>query len=68
MSGPGTASLAVERGRHPRREIDGVTAPRGCTIAALGEMEHRGVGSTPIKGIASAVRRAGGLHEPEVRD
>jgi len=47
----GAATLLIERGLHPEREIDRVTTPQGCTIAGLNEMEHRGFSSSLIKGI-----------------
>src|SRR5690606_4421978 len=62
----GAASLLLNgHSAHPESEIDRVTTPRGCTIAGLNEMEHRGFSSAFIKAIlASAVKaenlRAGG--------
>ncbi len=58
----GAAALVLEQGRHPEREIDSVTTPRGCTIAGLNEMEHRGFGSALIKGIVTSSNKAGALY------
>ena len=59
----GAASLILEKARHPEREIDNVTTPRGCTIAGLNEMEHQGFSSAMIRGIVLSARKAGGLLE-----
>lgn len=48
----GAAELLLQKGTHPEQEIDKVTTPKGCTIAGLNEMEHRGFSSSLIKGIA----------------
>ncbi len=58
----GAAALMQETGRHPEREIDTVTTPRGCTIAGLNEMEHRGFSSAMIKGILTATEKASTLY------
>lgn len=58
----GAASLVLRRGGHPESEIDSVTTPRGCTIAGLNEMEHRGFGSAMIKGIVMSAEKAGSLY------
>jgi pyrroline-5-carboxylate reductase len=50
----GAAELLLQRGTHPEFEIDKVTTPKGCTIAGLNEMEHRGFSSSLIKGIAAS--------------
>jgi pyrroline-5-carboxylate reductase len=50
----GAAALLLERGTHPEHEIDKVTTPKGCTIAGLNEMEHRGFSSSLIKGIVAS--------------
>jgi len=64
-----TASLAAalvrEHGRHPEREIDSVTTPRGCTIAGLNEMEHRGFSSALIKGITTSSLKAESLYSAD---
>ncbi|MEN8145391.1 MAG: pyrroline-5-carboxylate reductase [Gemmatimonadota bacterium] len=57
----GAASLLLEGEGHPEREIDRVTTPRGCTIAGLNEMEHRGFSSAMIRGIVVSAQKAEGL-------
>jgi pyrroline-5-carboxylate reductase len=57
----GAASLLLQDGNHPEPEIDRVTTPRGCTIAGLNEMEHRGFSSAMIRGIVVSARKAEGL-------
>lgn len=54
----GAASLLLETGRHPEREIDRVTTPMGCTIAGLNQMEHEGFSSALIKGIVTSALKA----------
>jgi pyrroline-5-carboxylate reductase len=54
----GAAGLLMRDGAHPESEIDRVTTPRGCTIAGLNEMEHRGFSSAMIKGILTSQRNA----------
>jgi pyrroline-5-carboxylate reductase len=61
----GAASLLMREGSHPESEIDRVTTPRGCTIAGLNEMEHRGFSSAMIKGILTSARKAVELYRPE---
>ena len=51
--------------RHPEREIDTVTTPRGCTIAGLNELEHRGLSSAMIKGILTAAEKAATLYSAD---
>lgn len=58
----GAAALVREHGRHPESEIDTVTTPRGCTIAGLNEMEHRGFSSALIKGITTSAIKAESLY------
>ncbi|MHC4954441.1 MAG: pyrroline-5-carboxylate reductase family protein [Planctomycetota bacterium] len=58
----GASALVLDSGRHPEREIDTVTTPRGCTIAGLNELEHRGFSSAMIKGILTAADKAGTLY------
>jgi len=58
----GAAALTLESGNHPEREIDTVTTPRGCTIAGLNELEHRGLSSAMIKGILTAAEKAATLY------
>jgi pyrroline-5-carboxylate reductase len=55
----GAAELLIRTGRHPEEEIDKVTTPRGCTIAGLNEMEHRGFSSSLIKGITASYEKIG---------
>lgn len=50
----GAAKLLLDHSTHPEREIDRVTTPRGCTIAGLNEMEHRGFSSALIKGVTTS--------------
>lgn len=50
----GAAKLLLERNNHPEQEIDKVTTPKGCTIAGLNEMEHRGFSSALIKGLITS--------------
>jgi pyrroline-5-carboxylate reductase len=50
----GAAELLLKKGAHPEQEIDKVTTPKGCTIAGLNEMEHRGFSSSLIKGIVAS--------------
>jgi len=50
----GAAELLLVRGSHPEQEIDKVTTPKGCTIAGLNEMEHRGFSSSLIKGLVAS--------------
>jgi pyrroline-5-carboxylate reductase len=61
----GAASLLLNQGRHPESEIDQVTTPRGCTIAGLNEMEHKGFSSAMIKGILLSASKAEGLYRTE---
>jgi pyrroline-5-carboxylate reductase len=59
----GAASLTLRENAHPEDEIDRVTTPRGCTIAGLNEMEHRGLSSAMIKGLIVSARAAEELYE-----
>jgi pyrroline-5-carboxylate reductase len=61
----GAAGLLMREGAHPESEIDRVTTPRGCTIAGLNEMEHRGFSSAMIKGILTSARKAMELYRRE---
>lgn len=61
----GAARLLMRNDSHPESEIDRVTTPRGCTIAGLNEMEHRGFSSAMIKGIMTSARKAVELYRPE---
>ena len=58
----GAASLTLRENAHPEDEIDRVTTPRGCTIAGLNEMEHRGLSSAMIKGLIASAKAAEGLY------
>jgi pyrroline-5-carboxylate reductase len=53
----GAAELLIQKGAHPEQEIDKVTTPKGCTIAGLNEMEHRGFSSSLIMGIKASYDR-----------
>src|SRR5271155_4779092 len=53
----GAAELLLRRGTHPEQEIDKVTTPKGCTIAGLNEMEHRGFSSSLIKGLVASYEK-----------
>ncbi len=58
----GAASLVLRADRHPEREIDSVTTPRGCTISGLNQMEHQGFSSAMIKGITTSADKARTLY------
>lgn len=60
----GAASLLLEAGNHPEREVDKVTTPRGCTIAGLNQMEHYGFSSSLIRGIVTSAEKAAVLYAP----
>ncbi|HEY6082440.1 MAG TPA: pyrroline-5-carboxylate reductase [Chitinophagaceae bacterium] len=53
----GAAELLIKGNRHPEEEIDKVTTPKGCTIAGLNEMEHKGFSSSLIKGITASYNK-----------
>ncbi|MBK5273247.1 MAG: pyrroline-5-carboxylate reductase, partial [Bacteroidia bacterium] len=53
----GAAELLLQKGSHPEQEIDKVTTPKGCTIAGLNEMEHRGFSSSLIRGIVASYQK-----------
>ncbi|MEO6683615.1 MAG: pyrroline-5-carboxylate reductase [Ginsengibacter sp.] len=53
----GAAELLLRTQTHPEQEIDKVTTPRGCTIAGLNEMEHRGFSSSVIKGVVASYEK-----------
>jgi pyrroline-5-carboxylate reductase len=61
----GAASLLVEGGSHPEREVDRVTTPQGCTISGLNQMEHNGFSSALIKGIVTSAEKAAVLYAPK---
>jgi pyrroline-5-carboxylate reductase len=52
----GAAELLIQTGKHPEQEIDKVTTPKGCTIAGLNEMEHRGFSSSLIRGVVASYK------------
>ncbi len=56
----GAADLILQGEAHPEQEIDRVTTPRGCTIAGLNKLEHRGFSSAMIRGILTSAQRAEG--------
>ena len=53
----GAAELLLQKGSHPEQEIDKVTTPKGCTIAGLNEMEHRGFSSSLIRGVVASYNK-----------
>jgi pyrroline-5-carboxylate reductase len=53
----GSAELLIQNGNHPEEEIDRVTTPKGCTIAGLNEMEHRGFSSSLIRGVVVSYKK-----------
>ena len=53
----GAAELLLQHKSHPEEEIDKVTTPKGCTIAGLNEMEHRGFSSSLIRGIVTSYKK-----------
>lgn len=53
----GASELLLQKGSHPEQEIDKVTTPKGCTIAGLNEMEHRGFSSSLIRGIVASYNK-----------
>jgi pyrroline-5-carboxylate reductase len=55
----GAAELLLKKQSHPEQEIDKVTTPKGCTIAGLNEMEHRGFSSSLIKGLVASFDKIG---------
>jgi pyrroline-5-carboxylate reductase len=59
----GAAKLLIVNKTHPEEEIDKVTSPKGCTIAGLNEMEHKGLSSAFIKGIKLSSDMAGNLYK-----
>lgn len=58
----GAAMLIQDDWQHPESEIDNVTTPGGCTIAALVEMEHAGFGSALLRAISVAIEKARRLY------
>ena len=62
----GAASLLIASGSHPEAEIDKVTTPKGCTIQGLNEMEHQGLSSSLIQGIAASYEKIGHIQEGQL--
>ncbi|MEO5501890.1 MAG: pyrroline-5-carboxylate reductase [Ginsengibacter sp.] len=53
----GAADLLLTNKNHPEFEIDKVTTPKGCTIAGLNELEHKGFSSALIKGLVTSYEK-----------
>ena len=53
----GAAKMALDEKVHPEQLIDRVTAPQGCTIVGLNEMEHQGFSSALIRGIKTSLQK-----------
>ena len=62
----GAASLLIASGSHPEAEIDKVTTPKGCTIQGLNEMEHQGLSSSLIQGIAASYEKISRIQEGQL--
>ncbi len=59
----GAAKLAIETGKHPAILRDEVTTPGGTAIAAVSELESRGLRTTIINAVATATDRSQALNE-----
>ena len=59
----GAAKLAIETGKHPAILRDEVTTPGGTAIAAVSELESRGLRTTIINAVATATERSRALNE-----
>lgn len=59
----GAAKLAIETGKHPAILRDEVTTPGGTAIAAVSELESRGLRTTIINAVATATERSKELNE-----
>ena len=59
----GAAKLAIETGKHPAILRDEVTTPGGTAIAAVSELESRGLRTTIIHAVATATDRSQALNE-----
>ncbi|MDT7829224.1 pyrroline-5-carboxylate reductase [Pricia sp. S334] len=62
----GAANLLIASGSHPEAEIDKVTTPKGCTIQGLNEMEHQGLSSSLIQGIAASYAKISLIQEGQL--
>ena len=62
----GAASLLIASKSHPEAEIDKVTTPKGCTIQGLNEMEHQGLSSSLIQGIAASYAKISLIQEGQL--
>jgi pyrroline-5-carboxylate reductase len=59
----GAAKLAIDTGKHPAILRDEVTTPGGTAIAAVSELESRGLRTTIINAVATATERSRALNE-----
>lgn len=59
----GAAKLVIETGRHPAILRDEVTTPGGTAIAAIAELEDRGLRTMLINAVATATERSRQLSE-----
>lgn len=59
----GAAKLVRESGVHPATLKDRVTTPGGTTIAAIHELEERGLRATLISAVVAATERSRALNE-----
>jgi pyrroline-5-carboxylate reductase len=59
----GAAKLVIESGKHPAILRDEVTTPGGTAIAAIAELEDRGLRTMLINAVAVATRRSKELSE-----
>ena len=59
----GAAKLVLETGKHPAILRDEVTTPGGTAIAAVSELESRGLRTTLINAVATATERSKQLND-----
>jgi pyrroline-5-carboxylate reductase len=59
----GAAKLAIDTGKHPAILRDEVTTPGGTAIAAVSELESRGLRTTIINAVATATERSKELND-----